>query len=356
MVLLNPNPNLETDAILTPPEAHVIEPDGAGFLSDELAGAVLDAYSAAVASVAERVGPSVVNIAVEKDAATSDRHGPRVYTVSGGGSGVVIAPDGYILSNSHVVHGAKSLEVTLADGRALPARVIGDDPSTDLAVIQTSVGGLAAAQLGDSESLKPGQLVIAIGNPFGFQATVTAGVVSALGRSLRSGSGRLIENVIQTDAALNPGNSGGPLVDSRGRVVGINTAIIQGAQGICFAVPVNTARWVAGLLINEGRVRRAYLGVAAESRPIHVRVAREHGLPASTAVGVVSVSAGSPAALAGIQPRDVITHLGAAPLGGVDDLQRFLGRAEIGSTVPVKLLRRYVPHEVTVTLGAHEGE
>ena len=197
-------------------------------------------------------------------------------------------------------------------------------------------------------------MVIAIGNPLGFQATVTAGVVSALGRSLRSSSGRLIENVIQTDAALNPGNSGGPLVDSRGRVVGINTAIIQGAQGICFAVPVNTARWVAGLLINEGRVRRAFLGVTAENRPIHVRVAREHGLPSAVAVGVVAVAEGSPAHAAGIEPRDVITHLGDSPLSGVDDLQRFLGRVEIGSTVPLRLLRRYVPIETTVTLV--EGE
>jgi S1-C subfamily serine protease len=328
-----------------------------GRLSEEAAEAVLDAYSAAVTTVAERVGPSVVNIALEKDVAAQGPDGQRVYTVPGGGSGVVIAPDGYILSNSHVVHGAKHLEVTLADGRTLPARVIGDDPETDLAIIQTTAGGLPAAQLGDSDRLKPGQLVIAIGNPLGFQATVTAGVVSALGRSLRSSSGRLIENVIQTDAALNPGNSGGPLVDSRGRVVGINTAIIQGAQGICFAVPVNTARWVAGLLINEGRVRRAYLGVSAENRPIHVRVAREHGLPSAVAVGVVSVAEGSPAAQAGLAPRDVITHLGDTPLSSVDDLQRFLGRAEIGSTFSLRLLRRYVPVETEVTLTpiAEEG-
>ena len=321
-------------------------------LSDEAAEAVLDAYSAAVVTVAERVGPSVVNISLEKDITAQGRNGQRVYTVPGGGSGVIIAPDGYILSNSHVVHEAKHLEVTLADGRTLPARLIGDDPATDLAVIQTSIGGLPAAQLGDSDSLKPGQMVIAIGNPFGFQATVTAGVVSALGRSLRSSTGRLIENVIQTDAALNPGNSGGPLVDSRGRVVGINTAIIQGAQGICFAVPVNTARWVAGLLINEGHVRRAYLGVSAENRPIHVRVAREHGLPSAVAVGVVSVAEGSPAALAGLEQGDVMTHLGDTPLSGIDDLQRYLGRAEIGSIVTVRLLRRYVPIELEVTLAA----
>ena len=331
------------------------ETTGASRLSDEEAEAVLDAYSAAVVTVAERVGPSVVNIAIEKDVTAQGRDGQRVYTIPGGGSGVVIAPDGYILSNSHVVHDAKHLEVTLADGRTLPVRVIGDDAATDLAVIQTTAGGLPAARLGDSESLKPGQLVIAIGNPLGFQATVTAGVVSALGRSLRSSNGRLIENVIQTDAALNPGNSGGPLVDSHGRVVGINTAIIQSAQGICFAVPVNTARWVAGLLINEGRIRRAFLGVTAESRPIHVRVAREYGLPSAIAVGVVAVAEKSPAEAAGIMAGDVITHLGDRPLSGVDDLQGFLGQAEIGSTVPLRLLRRYVPIEAEVTLSEGDG-
>lgn len=324
-------------------------------LSEEQAEAFLDAYSTAVVTVAERASPSVVNIAVEKDVTIEGRQGRRVKTVPSGGSGVVIAQDGYILSNSHVVHGARTLEVTMADGRTLPARLIGDDPATDLAVIQTTVSGLPAAQLGDSDSLRPGQLVIAIGNPLGFQATVTAGVVSALGRSLRSSTGRLIENVIQTDAALNPGNSGGPLVDSRGRVVGINTAIIQGAQGICFAVPVNTARWVAGMLMKDGRIRRAYLGISAESRPIHVRVAREHGLPSPLAVGVLTVANGSPAALAGITQGDVITHLDGLPLSGVDDLQRFLGRAEIGSTLPIRFLRRYVPMEAEVTLSQYEG-
>ncbi len=344
---------LATDIAETTPNAQA-DATAARF-TEEASEAFLDAYSAAVVAVADRVGPSVVNIALEKDVATQGPSGQRVYTVPGGGSGVVIAPDGYILSNSHVVHGARNLEVILADGRTLPARLIGDDPATDLAVMQTTIGGLPAAHLGDSDSLKPGQLVIAIGNPLGFQATVTAGVVSALGRSLRSGSGRLIENVIQTDAALNPGNSGGPLVDSRGRVVGINTAVIQGAQGICFAVPVNTARWVAGLLINEGHVRRAFLGVTAENRQIHVRVAREHGLSSPVAVGVVDVAEGSPAAAAGLLPRDVITHLGDSPLNGVDDLQRFLGRAEIGTTVSLRLLRRYVPVETEVTLVEGNG-
>ena len=318
--------------------------------ANPVAEAVLDAYSAAVTSVAERVSPSVVNIALEKDVVTQGRDGQRVYTLPSGGSGVVITPDGYILTNSHVVHDGRRLEVTLADGRTAPARVIGDDPETDLAVIQTTMSGLPTVQLGDSNLLKPGQLVIAIGNPLGFQATVTAGVVSALGRSLRSSSGRLIENVIQTDAALNPGNSGGPLVDSRGQVVGINTAIIQGAQGICFAVPVNTARWIAGLLINEGRVRRAFLGVTAETRPIHVRVAREHGLPSAMAVGVVAVAEDSPAARAGLEPRDIITHLDGSTMSSVDDLQRFLGRAEVATSVEMRFLRRYVPQVTRVTL------
>lgn len=347
-----PEDNLTLVSIAEPPAERVAAQSP---LTDEQAEAFLDAYSTAVVTVAERVGPSVVNIAAEKDVTVEGRQGRRVQTVPSGGSGVVIAPDGYILTNSHVVSSARSLEVTMADGRMLPARLIGDDAATDLAVIQTSVSGLPAAQLGDSDTLRPGQLVIAIGNPLGFQATVTAGVVSALGRSLRSSTGRLIENVIQTDAALNPGNSGGPLVDSRGRVVGINTAIIQGAQGICFAVPVNTARWVAGMLMKEGRIRRAYLGVGAESRPIHVRVAREHGLPSPLAVGVLSVAEGSPASLAGLEPRDVITHIDGLPLSGVDDLQRFLGRAQIGSTLPIRFLRRYVPMETEVTLSQLEG-
>lgn len=331
------------------------EHEHASDAANPVAELLLDAYSAAVTSVAERVGPSVVNIALEKDVVTQGRDGQRVYTLPSGGSGVIITPDGYILTNSHVVHDGRRLEVTLADGRTAPARVIGDDPETDLAVIQTTMTGLPTVQLGDSDLLKPGQLVIAIGNPLGFQATVTAGVVSALGRSLRSSSGRLIENVIQTDAALNPGNSGGPLVDSRGQVVGINTAIIQGAQGICFAVPVNTARWIAGLLINEGRVRRAFLGVTAETRPIHVRVAREHGLPNAMAVGVVAVAEHSPAAQAGLEPRDIITHLDGSPMSSVDDLQRYLGRAEVAKSVEMRFLRRYAPHVTRVTLAEAEA-
>ena len=303
------------------------------------AEAVLDAYSQAVVAVAERVGPAVVNItAVHRGTARTTR-GLVPFEAPGAGSGVIIAPDGYVLTNSHVVHGTTRLEVSLADGRSFPARPVGDDPATDLAVIRVAETGLPMARLGDSDRLRVGQLVIAIGNPLGFQATVTAGVVSALGRSLRSRSGRLIENVIQTDAALNPGNSGGPLVDSRGQVVGINTAIIAGAQGICFAVPVNTARWVAGLLIKEGRVRRAFLGIAGEARPLRVGSGRERGPARAAGVGVLQVVAGSPAEGAGIRPGDVIVALDETPIGSVDDLHRFLSRARIGDVVRVSVLR-----------------
>ncbi|MDP9371601.1 MAG: trypsin-like peptidase domain-containing protein [Chloroflexota bacterium] len=311
-----------------------------GRLTEEEAEAVLDAYSQAVVTVAEKVGPAVVNIAAVKRMGARTPQGPRQFEAAGAGSGVIIAPDGYILTNSHVVHDATRLEVTLEDGRTLPAEPVGDDPATDLAVIRVGATGLPAVEFGDSERLRVGQLVIAIGNPLGFQATVTAGVVSALGRSLRSQTGRPIENIIQTDAALNPGNSGGPLVDSRGRLVGINTAIIQGAQGICFAVPVNTARWVVGLLINEGRVRRAYLGISGEPRPLHVRIVREQGLGAPGGIGVAQVLPGSPADRAGIQAGDTIVSLDGTPTGTIDALQRFLSGAPIGSTVRVGVLRR----------------
>ena len=326
-------------------------PADTGTMSEAEAEAVLDAYSQAVVAVAEKVGPAVVNIAALRRGTARTPRGPVPFEAPSGGSGVVIAPDGYVLTNSHVVQGAARLEVTLADGRAFPAQHVGVDPATDLAVVRIDASGLPAAELGDSDRLRAGLLVIAIGNPLGFQATVTAGVVSTLGRSLRSENGRPIEHVIQTDAALNPSNSGGPLVDSHGRVVGINTAIIQGAQGICFAVPVNTARWVAGLLIKEGRVRRAYLGITGENRPLHVRVAREHGLPTPTGVGVVQVASDSPAAAAGIQPRDVIVRLDDAPMTTLDDIQRFLSRAPIGAAVRVGLLRRLQRLDVTAILG-----
>lgn len=299
----------------------------------------LDSYSQTVVGVVEKVGPAVVKITAVRRGTARTPSGLVPFEAPGAGSGVIIAPDGYVLTNSHVVHHAARLEVGLADGRTFPATLVGDDPATDLAVIRVEATGLPTAPLGDSDRLRVGQLVVAIGNPLGFQATVTAGVVSALGRSLRSQSGRLIENVIQTSAPLNPGNSGGPLVDSRGRVVGINTAIIQGAQGICFAIPSNTARWVAGLLIRDGQVRRAFLGIAGEMRPLPRYLAREHGLAAPTGIGVVQVVPGSPADQAGIMTGDVIISIDGKPVSSVDDLQRFLGRAPIGTSVTVGIIR-----------------
>lgn len=323
-------------------------PDGLDSSDQEL----LDAYSRAVVSAAERVSPAVVNITSIRSTGMSPHSGRGPSEISGTGSGVIIAPDGYILTNSHVVERATRLEVTLADGSAAPARLVGDDPATDLAVIHLDANRLPTAELGDSDKLRVGQLVIAIGNPLGYQATVTAGVISALGRSLRGRSGRLIENIIQTDAALNPGNSGGPLVDSRARTVGINTAIIRGAQGICFAVPINTARWVVGLLIKDGRIRRAYLGIAGELRPIHPRVAREHGIQPATGVGVLQVVEGSPAASAGLRVGDVIVALDETPVRTGTDLQRYLGRAPVGLRIHVGVLRGSQLLSIPVTLSA----
>jgi len=311
----------------------------------------LDAYSRTVVGVVDKVGPAVVKISALHRGVARTPRGPVPFEAPGAGSGVIIAPDGYVLTNSHVVHEATQLEVTLADGRSLPARLVGEDPATDLAVIRIDATGLPAATLGDSDRLRVGQLVVAIGNPLGFQATVTAGVVSALGRSLRGQSGRLIENVIQTDAALNPGNSGGLLVDSRGRVVGINTAIIQGAQGICFAVPVNTARWVAGLLIRDGRVQRSFLGISGETRPLNPRIAREHGLPNSTGVGVVQVLAGSPAERAGLRVGDVIVSFDGVPVRTIDDVHRLLTGVAIGSTARLGILRQNQRIDLAVALG-----
>lgn len=301
---------------------------------------ILDAYSQAVMSVADRVGSLVVNITMKRPAKAQTKQGVVPFEAQGSGSGFIIAPDGYILTNSHVVHGASSIEVTLADGRAFPGYLVGEDPDTDTAVVRINVDGLQAATLGDSDKLRVGQMVIAIGNPFGFQATVTAGVVSALGRSLRGQTGRPIDNVIQTDAALNPGNSGGPLVDSHGRVVGINTAIIQFAQGICFAIPINTARWVAGLLIRDGKISRAHLGVSVEPRPIHPRLVRRYELVGSTGVGVAEVTSDSPAEKAGIQRGDILIKVNGTTILTVDDLFRVLTRLQSGAQVELSILRQ----------------
>ena len=270
----------------------------------------------------------------------------------GHGSGFIFTPDGFILTNSHVVHKANKIEVTLTDGRRFQADLVGDDPETDLAVVRIEAANLASASLGDSQRLRVGQLVIAIGNPYSFQCTITAGVVSALGRSLRSRTGRLISNVIQTDAALNPGNSGGPLVTSQGEVVGVNTAIILPAQGICFAIAINTAKFVAGQLIKEGKIRRSYIGVAGQDVPLPRRVVRFHGLPVESGILVVSVETGSPAQRAGALEGDVIVGYGAEPIAGIDRLHRVLTEAQVGvkSSLTVirkgeKIVLRIVPEE-----------
>src|SRR5579875_362530 len=296
---------------------------------------LLDAYSAAVSGAAEKVSPAVVNIRV-----FHARQGPHPQTPAGGGSGFLFTPDGFILTNSHVVHGASKIVVTLLDGRRFEADLIGADPDTDLAVIRIGTAGLAAATLGDSRALRVGQIAIAIGSPFGFDYTVTAGVVSALGRSLRSVSGRLIDDVIQTDAALNPGNSGGPLVNSRGEVIGVNTATILPAQGLCFAIAIDTAKWVAAKLIQEGRVRRSYIGVAGLTVALPRVVVRQLELAHNHGVLVQAVEAGSPAERAGLRPGDVIVGFDEKPIGCADDLLRQLTGERIGKEVALHILRR----------------
>ncbi len=323
---------------------------------------LLDAYSRAVTGAVERISPSVVNIEVHQALPQTGRARsgePQNKERRGGGSGFIFTPDGLILTNSHVVHDAKRIEVTMTDGRRMPASAIGDDPASDLAVIRideprVEEPGLTAAALGDSQQLRVGQVVIAIGAPYGFQSTVTAGVVSALGRSLRSYSGRLIDDVIQTDAALNPGNSGGPLVDSAGRVVGVNTATILPAQGICFAIGINTAKFVASRLLRDGRIRRSFIGVSAQTVPVHRRVVRFYDLPKETGVVVISVEESSPAKRAGLREGDVIIALEGQPVAGVDDLHRVLTDVRVGVSCSLTVLRwteklelRVVPEEAT---------
>jgi S1-C subfamily serine protease len=326
---------------------------------------LLDSYSRAVTAAVERVSPSVVNVEVHQTlrpvggrGRSGERSGERAGEPRerrGGGSGFVFTPDGLILTNSHVVHDATRIEVTLADGRRAPAHTIGDDPATDLAVIRIDASGLRAVPLGDSQQLRPGQMAIAIGNPYGFQFTVTAGVISALGRSLRSYSGRLIEDVIQTDAALNPGNSGGPLVDSRGRVIGVNTATILPAQGICFAIGINTAKFVASRLLRDGRIRRSYIGVSAQTVPIHRRVVRFYGLARETGVVVVGIEddGRSPARTAGLREGDVIVALDEQPVAGVDDLHRLLTDAQVGARCSLTVIRH--TERLTLTIFPEEA-
>jgi S1-C subfamily serine protease len=274
--------------------------------------------------------------------------------VGGSGSGFLFTPDGLILTNSHVVHNASSIEVTLADARRVRADLVGEDPDTDLAVVRIAAPDLVPALLGDSSTLRPGQLVVAIGNPLGFQATVTAGVVSALGRSLRSQSGRLMDNIIQTDAALNPGNSGGPLVDSRGRVVGVNTAVIMNTQGIAFAVAINTAKFVAGRLIRDGRIRRGYIGVAGQTVVLHPRIVRAFELPGRTGALIVSIEPRSPAQQAGLHERDIIVALDGQPIAGVDDLQRLLTERPIGSPLGITVVRGTERLELSIVPQEHQ--
>ena len=295
-------------------------------------GALLDEYSRTVVSAVARVEPAVVNIDIKQQ--RMSRRGPR--EIGGSGSGFIITPDGFILTNSHVVHEAKEIAVNLFDGREFRAQLVGDDPDTDLAVIRIDAPQLKHVRLADSEKLRVGQIVIAIGNPLGFQASVTAGVISALGRSMYSQSGRLIDNIIQTDAALNPGNSGGPLVNSAGEVIGVNTAMIRPAQGICFAIASNTARLVAGWLIRDGRIRRSYIGVAGQNVPLHRRVIRFYNLPLETGVLVVSVEKDSPAQRAGLRESDVLIAFNERPIGTIHDLHKMLVGEQIG--VPAKLL------------------
>lgn len=299
---------------------------------------LLDAYSQAVTSAAEKVSPSVVNIEVYQP--RRQRQGSsRLPDAQGNGSGFVITPDGYVLTNSHVVHHATRIEVTLSDGRKVQAEPIGDDPDTDLAVIRIHADGLLPVTLGDSQKVKVGQLAIAIGNPYGFQCTVTTGVVSALGRSLRSQSGRLIDNVIQTDAALNPGNSGGPLVTSTGAVIGVNTAVILPAQGICFATAINTAKFVTMHLIKHGKIRRGYVGIAGQNVPLHRRLVRFHNLAIETGVLVVSIEPGSPAQKAGLIEGDVIIGFEQHSIANIDELHRQLTEEQVGVRSILTVLR-----------------
>jgi len=306
---------------------------------------LLDAYSRAVVGVVDKVGPAVVSITVRQ------RPRARMPGREGAGSGVIIAPDGFVLTSNHVIEKASAVEVGLTDGNVFVGQVVGADPATDLAVVRAGATGLPTAELGDSASLRVGQLVIAIGNPLGFQNTVSSGVVSALGRALRSQSSQLIENIIQTDAPLNPGNSGGPLVDSRGRVIGINTAMIAVAQGISFAVPVNTAKWVVSELLTRGKVRRAYLGLSGQVRPLSRRIQRYFELTASTAVEVVSVEENGPARRAGLREHDLIVAVNGKSAATVDDIHRSLVGQSAGALINLTILRDGERREMRVVSG-----
>jgi S1-C subfamily serine protease len=303
---------------------------------------LLDAYSDAVTRAVDAVSPAVVRI----EGAT--RRGRQR---GGTGSGFIFTPDGLVLTNSHVVHETTELDVALCDGSRCRADLIGDDPETDLAVLRIDARAAISVTLGNSDALRPGQLVIAIGNPYGFETTVTTGVVSALGRSLRARSGRLIESVIQTDAALNPGNSGGPLANSRGEVIGVNTAIILPAQGICFAIPINTAKWVAGTLIRDGRVRRSFVGVSGRGIELPRRLTNFHHLPNERGMRVHSVESGSPAERAGLRVGDIIVKLNDARIASADDLHKLLSGSRIGVPAWMTVVRGGALHVLQITPG-----
>lgn len=320
--------------------ARMVLPD-----SDE---ALLDAYSQTVSGVVEDAREAVVNLHVRQAA----RDG-RGQAGEGSGSGFVITPDGYIVTNSHVVHAAAEIQVSLADGRVYPAALAGDDPDSDLAVIRINAPDLEHVRFGDSNRLRVGQIAVAIGSPLGFQQTVTAGVISALGRAMRAQSGRMMENIVQTDAALNPGNSGGPLLNSRGEVIGVNTAIIPSAQGICFAIASNTAEFVAAWLIKEGRIRRAWLGIHGQTAPVHPRIARHLGLRPPQGVLILSVAPDGPAARAGLREGDLLVGFNNHAVTSLDDLQRWLVGSEIGVPSTLAVVRHtfqlkldVVPREV----------
>src|SRR5947199_3302762 len=321
-------------------DQHADAPASAGVIAAPDDGALLDAYSQAITDVVDRVGPPVVRIDVWHRANAAR---------AGSGSGVIVAPDGLVLTNSHVVGGAARVELMTTEGRSLTARVVGDDPDTDLALVRVDAPvTLPAASLGDSKRLRRGQLVVAIGNPLGFESTVTAGVVSALGRSLRARTGRLIDDVIQTDAALNPGNSGGPLVSSRGEVIGVNTAIIQGAQGICFAVAANTANFVLGELVRHGRVRRAYIGISAQQTTIPRRTQLAADLMQNSAATITASEPGSPANRSGLLTGDMIVSLDGKPVTGADHLIRLLTGERLGKSIEIGVLRLGKPRRFTL--------
>jgi S1-C subfamily serine protease len=319
-----------------------VEPGTTGLPGQsEPADEAMDAYSRAVIAAAEKVSPSVVYIEVQPAAVSRSGKARRMpQEARGSGSGFIFTPDGFILTNSHVVHGARRIEVTAADGRQFLADLIGDDPDTDLAVVRINAPNLVPANLGEAQKIRVGQLVVAIGNPYGFQYTVTAGVVSALGRSLRAQSGRLMDDVIQTDAALNPGNSGGPLVNARGEVIGVNTAMILPAQGICFATSIDTAKFVASRLIRDGKVSRSYIGLAGQNVAIPRRIVRYYNLAVETGILVVSFEGDSPARNAGVLTGDIIVGLDDRPIAGIDDLHKLLTEDRIGRKSSLVIVRR----------------